>query len=48
MPTRQKNRDDLGAQFQEKTGASKRVVSTRTAVIVVVVILLALAVLAFR
>ena len=42
------DKDDLWAEFQKRTGASKRAVTPRTAVVVVVIVLLAVAVLAFR
>jgi hypothetical protein len=48
VPTPRKNKDDLWAEFQQKTGADKQVVSAKALAIGLVVILLIVAVFALR
>jgi len=48
VPTPRKNKDDLWAEFQQKTGADKQVVSAKALAIGLVVVLLIVAVFALR
>jgi len=48
VPKPPKNKDDLWAEFQQKTGADKHVVSAKALAIGLVVVLLILAVFALR
>ena len=48
VPTPPKNKDDLWAEFQQKTGADKHVVSAKALAIGLVAVLLIVAVFALR
>jgi hypothetical protein len=48
VPTPPNNKDDLWAQFLEKSGASKHAVSARALAIFIAIVLLVLAALALR